>query len=476
MKFTQIALAVAAACGMHANAWGAPPSHNRVHATAYSYYDQDEAQASPSDAVPPAPAPQYQYAAPDANYGGSCGCQTACDCCEDSVCDPWRLFPEIGCGWTLTGFINASAVANADRPASHYNGPVTFHDQEDIRLNQLYSVLERKAYTGGCGTDWGARVDLLYGTDYIFTQAVGLELQDDGTNRWNRQSTNIPGAFAEYGLAMPQAYGEYAVNDLSLKLGHFYAPVGYQVVPANGNFFATQPYTFQYGEPFTMTGLLATWQYSDEWTFQGGAINGWDKFDAESDRIGFVGTFTYAPCHGAYTIFNSTVVGDEDGTVPPYQGTRFLNSLVFTYNVSDNVQYVFQNDIGKQDNGVAPGVDAEWYGINQYLYYTVNDCWKLGVRGEWFRDDDGTRLAAAPIRAGGAANAAGLLGVPLTVPGDLAGNYYNLAVGANWTPSSNLIIRPEMRWDWSDGTVVRPYDDFTKDSQFIAAIDAILLY
>ena len=66
--------------------------------------------------------------------------------------------------------------------------------------------------------------------------------------------------------------------------------------------------------------------------------------------------------------------------------------------------------------------------------------------------------------------------MPLTVPGDLAGNYYELALGANWTPSSNLVVRPELRWDWSDGTVAQPYDDFTKDSQFIAAVDAIILW
>ena len=413
--------------------------------------------------------------------GDACGCQTACGCAEEEeeeadTCDPWRLFPEIGCGWQLTGFLNVSATANADGPVSHYNGPVTFLDREDIRVNQLYTTLEKKADNGGCGTAWGARVDLLYGTDYVFTQATGLETHQDGTNKWNSQSPNVPGALAQYGLAMPQAYAEMAYNDLSLKFGHFYAPVGYQVVAANGNFFVTQPYTFQYGEPFTQTGLLATYKVDDTLSVQGGLINGWDKFDAQSDKVGVIGTFTYTPTHGKYTIFNATVIGEEDGTVLPIVGTRFLNTLVFTYNVSDKVQYVAQNDIGWQEDAVGPGADGEWYGINQYLFYTVNDCWKLGMRGEWFRDDDGVRLASAPVRAGGAANAAGLLGVPFAGAGDLAGNYYELALGANWTPHANLIVRPEVRWDWSDGTVAQPYDDFTKDSQFIAAVDAILLF
>jgi hypothetical protein len=102
--------------------------------------------------------------------------------------------------------------------------------------------------------------------------------------------------------------------------------------------------------------------------------------------------------------------------------------------------------------------------VNQYLFYTVNDCWKLGVRGEWFRDDDGVRLSGAPIRGGGLGLAAA----------DVAGNYYEIAFGANWTPHANLNIRPELRMDWSDSTNAQIFNDGTKDSQFIAAVDLIL--
>jgi hypothetical protein len=242
--------------------------------------------------------------------------------------------------------------------------------------------------------------------------------------------------------------------------------MGYQVVMANGNFFPTQPYTFQYGEPFTHTGALATWKYSDELTLYAAAVNGWDKFDAVTDQMAGMGGFLYAPEHGEYTIFLTGMAGQEDGIAPPTIGTRALYALVFTWNISENLQYVFQHDNGWQENGVGAGVDAEWYGMNNYLFYTVNECWKLGVRGEWFRDDDGVRLAAAPVRLGG-------LGL---APATLAGNYYEVAFGANWTPHANLIVRPEVRFDWSDGTLARPYDDQTKDSQLIAAVDAILLF
>jgi hypothetical protein len=75
------------------------------------------------------------------------------------------------------------------------------------------------------------------------------------------------------------------------------------------------------------------------------------------------------------------------------------------------------------------------------------------------------------VRLGGLA-ALGVAGLPDVA----AGNYYEFALGANWTPHANLIVRPELRWDWSDGTAIAPYNDLTKDSQFMAAVDAILFF
>ena len=161
----------------------------------------------------------------DVSSAAQCDEKGADDCPAKGSCnsDPWRLFPETDCGWQIHGWLNPSATANADAPASHYNGPVTFLDRDVVAMNQAYAVLERVADTGGCGWDFGGRVDLLYGSDYIFTQAAGWELHQNGSRHWNRSGNN-------YGWAIPQAYVEIAHNNLSLKLGHFYTIIGYQGV------------------------------------------------------------------------------------------------------------------------------------------------------------------------------------------------------------------------------------------------------
>ena len=106
---------------------------------------------------------------------------------------------------------------------------------------------------------------------------------------------------------------------------------------------------------------------------------------------------------------------DRDNN-PPTAPTesRFMQSIVYTNVINDRLTYIFQSDYGYQEDagelnvvGTATpqgiGQDAEWYGINQYLFYTINDCWKAGLRGEWFRDDDGFRVfgvGAAEAAAG----------------------------------------------------------------------------
>ena len=66
--------------------------------------------------------------------------------------------------------------------------------------------------------------------------------------------------------------------------------------------------------------------------------------------------------------------------------------------------------------------------------------------------------------------------------GGFEGNFYEVAYGLNYKPAgnSNLILRPEIRYDWYDGRANalgnQPYDDGTDDSQFLYGFDAIYLY
>jgi hypothetical protein len=377
MKLVIKAIAIAATCCLFAgpaNAQGLrqPGALRPAGYDTFDYYAaiQPEMQPSPSDR-PPMPAP--------------CGCESACDSGCNSCCDePWTLFSPTCRGWTFGGWIEAGATANANDPASNFNGPVSFNDREEVQLNQLYFIAEKKLDMECNCWDIGGRIDFLWGTDGRFLEVPGLELTPAGDPDWNTERF--------YRATLPQIYAEVGVGDVSVKVGRFYTIIGYEVVPATGNFFYSHSYQMLYAEPFTHTGALATWSQNDRFTWYAGIVNGWDKFDGELDVFGFLGGVSYKPYHERYTMTLALVSTEEPngvGGISP----RHMYSFVFDFDINDCWKYVFHHDYGWQSDAVDPGVAAEWYGMSHYLFYTINDCWKAGARLEWFRDDDGVRVA-----------------------------------------------------------------------------------
>ena len=65
--------------------------------------------------------------------------------------------------------------------------------------------------------------------------------------------------------------------------------------------------------------------------------------------------------------------------------------LEHTFGTEANAEFdtQFQRDSGK------------WYGINQYFFTEVSPTLTTGMRVEWFRDQDNTRVLQIPVRIGG---------------------------------------------------------------------------
>jgi hypothetical protein len=77
-----------------------------------------------------------------------------------------------------------------------------------------------------------------------------------------------------------------------------------------------------------------------------------------------------------------------------------------------------------------------WISFAKYLKYEITSNLSVGIRAEWFRDEGLARVQKAIIDE-----------PPFYYTGK---NYYELTLGANWQPTSNITIRPELRFDWSD--------------------------
>ncbi|NLE38545.1 MAG: porin [Pirellulaceae bacterium] len=365
-------------------------------------------------------------------------------------------------GWLDQGF-----TWNPASPDSRLNYPLTFNDRaNEYQMNQLYLAMGRRVNAEGCKFDVGGRVDLLYGTDYFFTEATGLETHPDGSPRWNTTGPRAGGTAALYGLAMPQLYAEFYMPwryGTTLKVGHFYSIMGCESVMAPKNFFYSHSYSKQYGEPFTFTGFLASYQYGERLTFHAGMTRGWDSWEDPTDRPGFLGGVSWTSRDGRTNVDVTVTTGDEEVNG---QNNRTAYSLVLAHQLSCRWSYVIQHDFGVQRAGAFDAqfqsVPAHWYSVNQYLFYTMTDTLSVGARFEWFQDTNNYRV----------------LGIPLAsaVTGK---NYYEATVGLNWKPSPRFTLRPELRWDWSDVTPPGDrgmYNDFRSRHQFTLATDLIFLF
>ncbi|MGR9106489.1 MAG: porin [Gammaproteobacteria bacterium] len=349
-------------------------------------------------------------------------------------------------GIRMDGWFEFGIGGNPRDVSTLSNAPITFNDQtNEVTANELYYYIERAVNTEGDSWDIGFRADIVYGTDARFTTAANFD------NQWLRDSDL-------YKLAMPQVYGEIFApigNGLTLTFGHFYTIIGYEVVTAPDNFFFSHAYTMQYGEPFTHFGGLISYPINNNFNFTGGIVTGWDSvMDAPPN---FLGGLSYSTDDERTSVAVSLITGEEDLT---NKHNRTLYSIVISHDFLDSLHYVFQHDHAVVQNASAPGGTNRWYGINQYLTYDVLDSLGVGLRFEWFRDEDGSRVLD------GLGNNIG------------PNHYFAITGGVNWTPTSWLKIRPEVRYDWSINT---PAYDVAGDvpsrfNQILISADAIIQF
>ncbi|HEY2412682.1 MAG TPA: outer membrane beta-barrel protein [Pirellulaceae bacterium] len=353
-----------------------------------------------------------------------CGCKLsdlgeACKlwkpCCEDSQ-------------WSGAGWLAQSFTWNPYNPRDRFNGPLTWNDRaNEYQMNELFYYFGRAAKTDQCCLDWGARVDAMYGTSYRWNTSAGWE------THWGN------GQF--YGLTTPQAYFQLGYNGWDVKVGRFYSPVGYYVIGTANNFFPLLPYTFQYGEPFTHTGVIATKKVNDTLTLGGAITHGWDDTDNtgnphsaglitasytidEQRSLAYVGVIGNEP---NFSHVNNYALNNTGYTA------RYLQTLVYSRKFSDDVMGVLQSDYGNQHDAVVAGRTAMWYGLNSYLYWNMTCRCQWGMNAEWFRDQGGFRVGGV-LPSFGSPNARGLsLG-----RGGYDGSFYRLMFGPKYYFTPNV--------------------------------------
>jgi hypothetical protein len=362
-----------------------------------------------------------------------------------------RLFPE-SFPISLRGWVSGGYTFNGSTPGSHFNGPYNEVDRDRPVLNQFYFIAEKKLGDKE-GINFGGRFDVLFGNDFFLAQSNGLERHQNASPKWNEQL---------HGFALPQMYAEIGNSKFSIKAGHFYTIIGYEGVPAPSNFFYSKSYSYQFAGPFTHWGGLATANLTPQLTFQAGVVNGWDALDRQQDKPSLISGIKYATADKFFTGSLAVVTGQEPTIIPGVFGNRTRYSALITLRPMEKLEYTFHQHFSSQENGKANGNSAIWYGVDQYLYYSLHKTVKAGVRFEWLRDQAGTRVSGSPFR-----------GNPNQ--GGFAGDFYSITGGVNYTPHPNITFRPEVRYDWFSGNG-RPFNDGNSNDQILVGINAYVQY
>jgi hypothetical protein len=333
-------------------------------------------------------------------------------------------------GSTVTAW--AQTPAPAPEAKKEEEKPKTFWDE-----NQLFAYIENSFTANLSGSGRGGVNELRqydYHEGYTFNIAE-FSIKKDPSERYpfgygltvtagiDSQKNHSYGIFRDEDDAFPfrntekfdlqQAYVSELVpvgSGLTLKAGKFVTLLGYEVIesPNNPNF--SRGYLFSFAIPFTHTGGLASYTFTDWFNVTAGVVLGWDDSKNVNDSLSYTGQFAFTPLKD-FSANLTWIVGPEQ--VDPRRvnenvtrdSRRYVNAhqryvLDWTFNYTGfknwtlglNIDYGHeQKEAFIQSLGTRRDTDATWWGWAGYVVYDWTENLRTALRQEFFRDAAGAR-------------------------------------------------------------------------------------
>jgi len=269
------------------------------------------------------------------------------------------------------------------------------------------------------------------------------------TNLWipgNNYQSQLIGTSA----AIKQAYFTYRATDkLSFTVGQFGTHIGYEVIDAPINYNYSLSNLFNNG-PFYHIGMKASYTFSDKAILMAGLVNNWDNLFDNNSQKSFVSQLYLKPKEGFNVYLNYiggygddtylTTVATSSGNAFLENYTRNLFDLTTGYQVTTkfylglNAAYGFYNfkATGADGDAIKAAYGSNkpsWGGVALYSNYAISDVLGIGVRYEYFDDENYVRYI-------GTKNTSLTITAPITLA------------------DSHLIVKPELRLDNASNTKV----------------------
>ncbi len=324
----------------------------------------------------------------------------------------------------LSIYLQSGYNYNFKDPSSGENELRIFdHKANNFTFDLGQIVFNRDAEIGGIGY----RLKLSAGETAKFIHAAGLGRTGD--------AFDLTEASIDY--VAPAGRG------LKLRFGKFVTMHGAEVIEAKDDMNYSRGLLFDFAIPFTHTGLMAGYPFSDKLSASFYVVNGWDNFSEDVGSSKTLGlSVNYTPAEQISLVENlmngrEVVVSGSDTRT-----NRFLSDTVITVKPVKNLTLVVNGDYAVQSRAASDGSDARWYGIAGYVKYDFCDFFSGTVRAEYFNDKDGFRTGVAQKAK-------------------------EITLTPEFRVAKVVIVRPEYRHDWSDKEF---FDSGRKKSQDTIAL------
>jgi hypothetical protein len=258
-------------------------------------------------------------------------------------------------GIDVTGFVDAYYSYGSNRVDPLYRTFDIRHDAFSVSLAEV-AFAKPAAPTSRVGF----RVDLDFGKTADLV--AGLEPETGG---------------AEIYKHLQQAYLSVLTGRVTWDVGRFVTPIGAEVIESQDNWNYTRSILFGYAIPFNHTGIRSTWAASDQASFSGFVLNGWNAASEVNGNKTFALNATLKPVPPLSWAVNY-MAGEEvdDGD------TRHLFDTTATWTLSERLSVMGNFDYGKEG-------PVKWWGVAGYARYQVRPRWALAGRYEYVDDSAG---------------------------------------------------------------------------------------
>ncbi|HXG50979.1 MAG TPA: outer membrane beta-barrel protein [candidate division Zixibacteria bacterium] len=321
-------------------------------------------------------------------------------------------------GIGISGFLDTSYTWSSNHPRSPANisGRYFDKDHDKVVFNYLHLAVEKPE------KDWG--VGFRISGDF----GRGGELLREATLWGNRLQDEPSAELREAYLTTTIPLGA----GLGVKGGLFVTTHGTEILPNPGayNDNISRSLLFNFGIPFRHLGMLLTYPVHKIFSVNGGVVTGWDNPNDNNGQPSAMWGFSLTPLD-QFALVSNFMYGPEQ--FHNSGNKRFTMSHVATIKPFDPLAVTVEYTYGHEEKASLGGTrDATWQGVAGIVSYGWTDRFSTALRGEVFRDRDGTRLL-----------------------GDFFGTHADQTLGevtltGSYKFTKMLLGRLEYRQDWAD--------------------------